>query len=341
MSAPTSIAMWSLGADVALMGSILLFVYRVLRNPTNPRGLRQLGELEGTIRSLIREAEGSGKSLNDQLIRRQEGLEKLLFDLEACEKRIHRLQSRAEETRGGVDVSMVKVQKALDALNAALARFQTRELQVRYVAERGVVPEEAPTSQIVQAPNPAQSVPVRQSSLRPTDPGRKGPSHPWYEAPEGAHQSSEETGDADYDGVYGGLPPRALNETIQRERLGQGRDASRQFREQSFPQSQDREQRPESFVSSSSIHDQITVDRTKQKPRVTREHLAEAQSLLRQGLSVEEVSRRSGLLVDQVRLLSALGDGRPTARPVTNRTILRPAIDPRLGVLGNVRRQPS
>lgn len=333
--------MWSLGSDVALMGSILLFVYRVLRNPTNPRGLRQLGELEGTIRSLIREAEGAGKGLNDQLIRRQEGLEKLLFDLEACEKRIHRIQSRAEETRGGVDVAMVKVQKALDALNAALARFQTRELQVRYLGERGVVSDDAAITRPADGAHSVCPSPVPQPPPRRPLPSQRDPLiSSWYEAPEGVGRDEAEMADvSSYDGDTRAQQARSAEKSSQQELPNGVHAASSGVSEQSGGPIRELEERVDVASAARSIHERVTVDRMTQERHVTREHLAEARALLRQGLSVEEVSRRSGLLLDQVRLLSALDErsALPRTTPM-NRPVVRPAIDPRLGVLGNIRR---
>ncbi len=291
MGSPTTIAMLSLGADVALMGSILLFVHRVLRNRTNPRGLRQLGELEGTIRSLIREAEGAGKSLNDQLIRRQESLEKLLFDLESCEKRIHRVQSRAEETRGGVDVSMAKVQKALDALNAALNRYQTREIQLRNLEESNTVPNRA----FDESPK-VHTDPTGEEQAKSSEGGRDGNnfSPHWFEEPEGVVRSSED----------------------QPERRSPQR------------------------VSASSLLDQISIDRTENPTSGGfRERPPQDEGRNKGKSAAENLIKRSVLPADQVRLLLAAAQKkREVQSSVEGRSVLRSSIDPRLGVLGGLRR---
>lgn len=342
MSAPASIAMWSLGTDVALMSSILFFVYRVLRNPTNPRGLRQLGELEGTIRSLIREAEGAGKALNDQLIRRQEALEKLLFDLEACEKRIHRVQSRAEETRGGVDVAMVKVQKALDALNGALTRFQTREFQVRYVAERGVSPEEHPAPHQVHVHSAPPPHLARQHPSQPILSRGNDNSDQWYEAPDGTTGGQNRLAERHPDDDRRALLSQTHREHRETEPRGNDQATFYPNRGQPSPSYAHSESAPESVMTAGSIHDRVTVDHIRQKPRITREHLTKAQALLKQGIAPEEVARQTGLLLDQIHLLTALADGRGESRhQAAGRPILRPATDPRLGVLGNMGRHPS
>jgi len=336
MSAPSSIAMWTLGADVALMGSIMLFVYRVLRNPTNPRGLRQLGELEGTIRSLIREAEGAGKSLNDQLIRRQENLEKTLFDLETCEKRVHRVQSKAEETRGNVDIAIVKVQKGLDALNGALNRFQTREQQVRGFADDRIPSRieshqeafAAPTNSAIK-PEPTHERIIAAAKQSGAD---------WYEAPEQVD-------------IFGAGEKEAAQMGERQSRSQFAESAARPSSEQeslkpAFTPMSDRltQSAPVSDLSQSSarpdsIHRKVSSERLPSTPRVTREQLIQAQEMIQHGLSVDEVVARSNLAPEQVQLLMAVRQKQGERRIASTRApVKRVAVDPRLGVLGGSRR---
>jgi hypothetical protein len=343
MSAPSSIAMWTLGADVALMGSIMLFVYRVLRNPTNPRGLRQLGELEGTIRSLIREAEGAGKSLNDQLIRRQENLEKTLFDLETCEKRVHRVQSKAEETRGNVDIAIVKVQKGLDALNGALNRFQTREQQVRGFADirdssRVESHQESFVTHPILSVKPESAVKSETINGRIRDTAMQSGAN-WYEAPEQLDLFSAEEkkvaqmGERQFKGELLDAAARQsveedslkISSTLKNERVTQSVQAS------NFAES--------SSVRPDSIHRRISGEKVQSTPRVTREQLIRAQEMIQHGLSVDEVVARSGLAPEQVQLLMAVRQKQSEKRMAATRApVKRAAVDPRLGVLGGSRR---
>ena len=332
--------MLSLGADIALMGSILLFVHRVLRNRTNPRGLRQLGELEGTIRSLIREAEGAGKSLNDQLIRRQESLEKLLFDLESCEKRIHRVQSRAEETRGGVDVAMAKVQKALDALNAALNRYQTREHQLRNLEESNALPSRAS-----DASQKVNTIPASDEQSQSSEGKRDGSnlSRHWFEEPEGvaraiktvsAHRSSvranSESNESAFQEQIARKPPVASKEkSISSLSEEVGRTSENQP-----------ERRALERVAASSLLDQISIDRTENPaPSGFRESLPLEDGRNEQQSAGGNLVKRSVLPADQVRLLLAAAHKRREVQSSADgRSVLRSSIDPRLGVLGGLRR---
>jgi hypothetical protein len=337
MSAPSNIAMWTLGADVALMGSIMLFVYRVLRNPTNPRGLRQLGELEGTIRSLIREAEGAGKSLNDQLIRRQENLEKTLFDLETCEKRVHRVQSKAEDTRGNVDVAIVKVQKGLDALNGALNRFQTREQQVKGFSDtRATSRVESNQEAFVAATT--STIKPETINQRSSDVVRKS-GVDWYEAPEqgdlfGARAEEAAQLDERQSGVQ--LTEQSARVSSEQESFKPS------F--QTMPNRSTQSAQNSNFVEASPIrpdssHRKIVGEKLPVTPRVTREQLIQAQEMIQHGLSVDEVVARSNLAPEQVQLLMAVRQKQTEKRIASTRApVKRVAVDPRLGVLGGARR---
>jgi hypothetical protein len=340
MGSPTTISMLSLGADIALMGSILLFVHRVLRNRTNPRGLRQLGELEGTIRSLIREAEGAGKSLNDQLIRRQESLEKLLFDLESCEKRIHRVQSRAEETRGGVDVAMAKVQKALDALNAALNRYQTREHQLRNLEESNALPSRAS-----DASQKVNTIPASDEQSQSSEGKRDGSnlSRHWFEEPEGvaraiktvsAHRSSVRANSEGNESAF--------QEQIARKPSVASKEKSISSLSEEVGRTSENqpERRALERVSASSLLDQISIDRTETPaPSGFRESLPLEDGRNEQQSAGGNLVKRSVLPADQVRLLLAAAHKRREVQSSADgRSVLRSSIDPRLGVLGGLRR---
>jgi hypothetical protein len=298
--------LWKLGVDILLMCSIIAFVVRVLRNPSNPRGLRQLGELDGSIRGLIKEAENAGKSLNDQLIRRQDGLEKLLFDFESCEKRIIRLQSRAEETRGAVEVAMSKVQRGLDALNAALTRFQTKEAQVRLAAV-----EQQPMVQTVVA----QPAPVI------------------HREPVAPDQKIEVRGEAPH--APNVQPPVAaqpvFTPAVQPPVLPE-QPVAQAVQQQPVPPFSGMAQPLAPVAPLASQIERETIPR--RASPVTPEILSMAQSLLQQGATPETVSAKTGLSRDQVRLLIALDARKRSLKAGLGQQI----IDPRLGVLGSQRK---
>lgn len=80
---------WRLFGDIALLGALAYLCHQFVRSPRIGSASRQLRELETALRSLIKDADNSGRSLNDQLMRRQQSLEKLLIDAQLAEQRIH------------------------------------------------------------------------------------------------------------------------------------------------------------------------------------------------------------------------------------------------------------
>jgi len=73
---------WTLMIDILLMGTVGIFTYKSLRTPNTFRHSKRLGELDSSLRMLIREASTAGATLNDELIIRRQELEKLLQELE-------------------------------------------------------------------------------------------------------------------------------------------------------------------------------------------------------------------------------------------------------------------
>jgi hypothetical protein len=74
--------------DLLLVVAILYMTWRFISESPVTAHKRELRELQGGLQELISEASQSGKSLNDQLIRRQSNLEKLLLDFEDAERRL-------------------------------------------------------------------------------------------------------------------------------------------------------------------------------------------------------------------------------------------------------------
>jgi hypothetical protein len=94
-----NISTWKLFVDLALMGSLLILCFRFLKTPSSFRMSKKIGELEGTLKSLIKEAESSGRGLNDQLLSRHSELRKLLYELDSVEHRLQKSIAVAEEQK--------------------------------------------------------------------------------------------------------------------------------------------------------------------------------------------------------------------------------------------------
>lgn len=84
--------LWRLATDVLLLGALVWLSYYIARGRSASAGPshHHAHELERTLRGLIKEADLASSSLNDQLLRRQQSLERLLRDIEAAEARAGR-----------------------------------------------------------------------------------------------------------------------------------------------------------------------------------------------------------------------------------------------------------
>lgn len=84
--------LWKLAIDGGLILSLLYLCYLVWRSPVAAQS-RQIEQLESSLKALIKEAELSGSALNDQLMRRQQSLERLLNEATQVDSRIqHSIQ---------------------------------------------------------------------------------------------------------------------------------------------------------------------------------------------------------------------------------------------------------
>ncbi len=105
------IELWKIMCDVFLMLSLVWLGIKFLRSPTSMSARRQIAELEGSLRALIKEADAAGRSLNDQLLKRQQNLEKLMYDLESAEHRVNRVVSQAEESRNALEMETSRARR--------------------------------------------------------------------------------------------------------------------------------------------------------------------------------------------------------------------------------------
>ena len=80
--------LWTLLSDILLFFALGYLCFQFVRSPKLNAASRQMRKLEGALRSLIKDADSAGRTLNDQLMRRQQALERLLIDAQLVEQRI-------------------------------------------------------------------------------------------------------------------------------------------------------------------------------------------------------------------------------------------------------------
>lgn len=141
-------AMIKLGTDILLVLSMVFLCYRLLASGSISGKTSQLMILEASLKGLIKDAEGAGRSLNDELQRRQYTLEKLLQDFEGSEKRIAQIQDLA--TKQAQDLEQKA--KAAHALITKIAQNATATSIASKQTEQKVdVEEDAPEPPSFQA----------------------------------------------------------------------------------------------------------------------------------------------------------------------------------------------
>jgi len=80
--------LWKLCADILLLVGLGWLGLRLARGQgSSVTGMREVRELEASLKELLHEAEGASRTLQERLSRRQQGLERLLQDLESAEHR--------------------------------------------------------------------------------------------------------------------------------------------------------------------------------------------------------------------------------------------------------------
>lgn len=130
--------LWRFGTDILLLLSLAWLCLRGLRAPSNAKSLRQTEDLQSGLRELIKEADQSSSSLNDQLQRRKKELELLLNDLQAGENKISRLLSGVEETRRQIETLSERAQQSVKAAANTQAQGTVQrspEVQPSYATE--------------------------------------------------------------------------------------------------------------------------------------------------------------------------------------------------------------
>lgn len=103
--------LWKVGADLLLLISLGFLCLRFAKAPSAGVDSERLYSLEGTIKGLIRDADASSKALSDQLSKRRDSLEKLLYELETAEHRINKSITSAEEQKGALAIELRRAEE--------------------------------------------------------------------------------------------------------------------------------------------------------------------------------------------------------------------------------------
>lgn len=174
----SQIQIWQVAVDLGLVMTILFMGMRLIRSSGVSSMIPRTVELESSLRSLIGEADVAGRSLNDQLLRREQNLQKLLTELEAIEQRISRTMIEAEERQVALGSEVEKAQQVSEEVSRGLRDIQ-RELGTQEAAPQPQAPRQAQSrTQPAAAAKRPQPIPLARSVEAITDPESFEPEMP-------------------------------------------------------------------------------------------------------------------------------------------------------------------
>lgn len=113
--------LWQMAVDLGLIAAVLTMAVRWMKGSQAQALLPQTIELEAALRNLIAEAEVAGRHLNDQLLRRENNIQKYLAELEDSERRIASSVVEGEEVAKRIEGISSTAQTRLQELVSARA----------------------------------------------------------------------------------------------------------------------------------------------------------------------------------------------------------------------------
>lgn len=272
--------------DLSLLGALAFICNSFMRASRGQVSSAQVNGLETDLREAVKEAETAGRELNNQLQKRRQELEKLLYEIETVEHRLARSITTAEEKKATLETGI----KA--ALNTA------RTIQAAAARRPNIEPDqllELPDEQIINNPSREESA-VTASSPEPPS-FRRAPA---VEAP--ARQPHRQTA------------ARAAHHSLSREIEKETTAAAGRY-----------EQREQKRYRGGP-NEEDTLSKI----------MGAADEALRAGKEIHSVTqsprndRAEEFIADDLRDLT---------EPSSSETRLGERNDPRLGVLGGIRRQ--
>lgn len=125
------IQMWQLFVDIGLITSVLTMTMRAFKSSRIPSMLPQTRELEASLRNLINEAERAGHQLNDQLLRREQNIQKSLSEMQGIEERVMGALAEGESLQAKLQATRTETIRLVQDLKSGLERGVQTE-RVRY-----------------------------------------------------------------------------------------------------------------------------------------------------------------------------------------------------------------
>lgn len=170
----TAFQIVKLSSDILLLASLCLLSYRILANGNISGKLTQLLMLEASLKSLIRDAEGAGRGLNDDLERRERNLERVLGEISNIERKVLETQKAIANEKDSLDKGIASAQKIGSELVRAI------KVSSNYASANNsqMVSASAATPQPASMVNPTVEAPPEPPSFQPPARGAVGRTSP-------------------------------------------------------------------------------------------------------------------------------------------------------------------
>jgi len=157
------IQMWQLIVDIGLITSVLTMTMRAFKSSRLPSMLPKTRELEASLRSLIGDAETAGLQLNDQLLRREQNIQRALTEIQQSEARIAKAVAEAEALQEKLQTTRTETVRVIQDLKNGFergvqterARFEEQSAAPHVTTPQAVTSEPVPTPQPASTSNAA------------------------------------------------------------------------------------------------------------------------------------------------------------------------------------------
>jgi hypothetical protein len=343
------IHVWQMVIDLCLVSAILLFSFRWMRGDRAQAMLPRTLELEASLRSLVQEADGAGRHLNDQLMKREQSLQRLLVEIDAADQKLSRTISLGEERQHQIEQESNKALSVIEEVERTLRELKA-ELSSQATSPAREVYREAPRAQHLSREMRAELSQDRYAQQRENQ--REQRSHRDLDEP--PPPSFERIPSSRYGDEYGHQETRQPQSRQAQSHIKDPQDAE--------PRHQSGQYQGERAPSGASARPLLAEERNAIPAKSARAHVyqdnmghkelqqvyAAAETMLKQGKRLEQVSAQTRLPVEEVRLLSQMveiernEEGQRTSEQAST-LAGRPSgqaqqVDERLGALAGIKR---
>ncbi len=158
------IQIWRLLVDIGLITSVLTLTVRAFKSSRLPSMLPKTRELEVSLRNLIGDAETAGLQLNDQLLRREQNIQRALSEIQQSEARITKAITDAETLQNKLQQTTEETVRVIQDLKNGFERGMQ--------AERARLEEQAPDLHSDISPGAAAQDPSTRAPTRHITPAQ-------------------------------------------------------------------------------------------------------------------------------------------------------------------------